>query len=55
MTCMHACMHACRLQYGAFQTVKNKGADQTAQMRKLVRPFVVRKPPKTVFLATRPI
>ena len=32
----------------------NKGADQTAQMRRLVCACVVRKPPKTGFLETRP-
>ena len=31
-----------------------KGADQTAHMRRLVCAFVVRKPPKTGFLTTRP-
>ena len=35
--------------------MNNKGADQTARMRRLVCAFVVRKPPKTGFLATRPI
>ena len=35
--------------------VNNKGADQTARMRRLVCPCVVRKPPKTGFLALRPI
>ena len=34
---------------------KNKDADQTARMRRLVCACVVRKPPKTGFLATRPI
>ena len=33
----------------------NKGADQTAWMRRLVCASVVRKPPKTGFLASRPI
>ena len=32
----------------------NKGADQTAQMRRLVCACVVPKPPKTGFLASRP-
>ena len=32
----------------------NKGADQTARMRRLVCAFVVRKPPKTSFLAAGP-
>ena len=40
--------------YDTFQNAKNKGADQTARMRRLVCAFVVRKPPKTGFLATRP-
>ena len=39
----------------AFQNAKNKGADQSASMRRLVCAFVVRKPPKTGFLALRPI
>ena len=42
------------LTYGAFQKTNNKGADQTARMRRLVCAFVVRKPPKTGFLATGP-
>ena len=33
----------------------NKGADQTARMRRLVCASVVRKPPKTGFLASRQI
>ena len=32
-----------------FQKVNNKGADQTARMRRLVCACVVRKPPKTGF------
>ena len=35
--------------------MNNKGADQTARMRRLVCVFGVRKPPKTVLLASRPI
>ena len=35
--------------------IHNKGADQTARMRRLVCACVVRKPPKTGFLASRPI
>ena len=31
--------------------MNNKGADQTAQMRRLVYACVVRKPPQTGFLA----
>ena len=34
---------------------QKKGADQTAQMRRLVCACVVHKPPKTGFLASRPI
>ena len=33
----------------------NKIADQSARVRRLVCAFVVRKPPKTGFLASRPI
>ena len=35
--------------------MNNKGADQTAQMRRLVCVCVVREPPKTGFLGLRPI
>ena len=35
--------------YETFKKVNNKGADQTAQMRRLVCACVVRNPPKTVF------
>ena len=35
--------------------MNNKGADQSERMRRLVCPFVVRKPPKAGFLASRPI
>ena len=38
-----------------FEERITKGADQSAQMRRLVCAFVVRKPPKTDFLASRPI
>ena len=41
-------------RYDTFHKVNNIGADQTAQMRRLVCACVVRKPPKTGFLATRP-
>ena len=34
---------------------QKKGADQTARMRRLVCTCVVHKPPKTGFLASRPI
>ena len=43
-----------KLRYDAFQTANNKGADQTARMRRLVCDFVVRKPRKTGFLTSRP-
>ena len=36
-----------------FQTVNNKGADQSAQMHRLVCTFVVRKTPKTGLLPFR--
>ena len=39
--------------YDTFQNANNKGADQTARMRRLVCAFVVHKPPKTGFLALR--
>ena len=35
--------------------VNNKGADQSARMRRLVCAVVVRKPPEEDFLETRPI
>ena len=35
--------------------MNNKGADQIARMRRLVCACVVRKPPKTGFLLSRPI
>ena len=35
--------------------MKNKGADQTVPMCRLVCAFAVCKPPKTGFLASRPI
>ena len=41
-------------RYNTFQKANNKGAGQTARMRRLVCACVVRKPPKTGFLATRP-
>ena len=37
-----------------FKKANNKGADQTGLMRRLVCAFVVRKPPKTCFLASDP-
>ena len=42
-------------RYDTFQKANNKGADQTARMRRLACDCVVRKPPKTGFLASRPI
>ena len=36
-----------------FPKAKNKGADQTSRMRRLVCAFDVRKPPKTALLASR--
>ena len=41
--------------YITFQKPNSKGADQSARMRRLVCVFVVRKPPKTGFLAPSPI
>ena len=41
--------------YVTFQNANNQGADQTARMRRLVCACVVSKPPKTGFLASRPI
>ena len=41
--------------YNTFQNANNKGAEQTARMRRLVRACVVGKPPKTGFLMSRPI
>ena len=38
-----------------FQNLNNKGANQTARMRRLVCACVVRKPPKTGFLASGPL
>ena len=40
--------------YGTFIQANNKGADQTARMRRLVCVCVVCNSPKTGFLATRP-
>ena len=44
-----------RLKYGTFRNVNDKGADQTARMRRLVCACVVCKHPKRGFLALRPI
>ena len=38
-----------------FSITNNKGTDQTVRMCRLVSAFVVFIPPKTVFLASRPI
>ena len=40
--------------YDTFQKANNKGADQTARMRRLVCACVVRKHPKTGFLMLGP-
>ena len=44
-----------KFMYDTFQKANNKGADQTALMRRLVCACVSRKPQKTGFLASRPI
>ena len=44
-----------KFTYGTFQKVKNKGADQTVRMHRLLCTCVVREPQKTGFLASRPI
>ena len=41
-------------RYNTIHLANNKGTDQTALMRRLVCAFVVRKPLKTGFLASRP-
>ena len=41
-------------RYDTFQKANNKGADQTARMRRLVCACVIRNTPKTGFLAPRP-
>ena len=43
-----------KLRYGTFQNANNKGADQTARMRRLICACVVCKPRKTGFLTSRP-
>ena len=43
-----------KFTYDNFQKANNNGADQTARMRRLVCACVVRKPPKTGFLALWP-
>ena len=43
-----------KITYDTFQKMKNKGAEQSARMRRLVCVCVVRKPPKTGFLRSRP-
>ena len=47
--------HLSKLTYDTFQKANDKGANQTVQMRRLVCACVVPKPPKTGFLALRPI
>ena len=41
--------------YDTFKKANNKGADQNTRMRRLVYACVVRKLPKTGFLASRPM
>ena len=49
------CNFACsKFRYDTFHLANNTGADQTEHMRRLVCAFVVHKPPKTGFLASRP-
>ena len=43
-----------KFTYETYQKANNKGADQSARMRRLVCVCVVHKPPKTGFLALRP-
>ena len=43
-----------KLRYDIFHKTTNKGADYTVGMCRLVCAFVVRKPPKKVFLASTP-
>ena len=42
-------------RYDTFQKENNKGADQSARMRRLVCTFAVHESPKTGFLTSRPI
>ena len=44
-----------KFTYKTLQKWNNKGADQSARMRRLVCACVVRKPPKKGFLASRPM
>ena len=44
-----------KFTYGIFKKANNKSTDQTVRMRRLVCTCVVCKPPKTGFLARRPI
>ena len=44
-----------KFTYKTFKKANNKGTDQTAWTSRLVCACVVRKPPKTGFLASRPI
>ena len=46
---------SCRGSYDTFQQENNKGADQTARMRRLVCACVSRKPQKTGFLMSRSV
>ena len=43
------------LSYDTFHLSNNKGTDQTVRMRRIVCAFVVCNPPKTGFLALRPV
>ena len=55
-TSLNIIIFACSMfRDDTFQNANNKGADQAARMRRLVCAFVVRKVPKTGFLASRPI
>ena len=45
----------CKPRFDTLQGANNKGADQSVRMPRLVCAFVVRKPPKTGFLMSRPI
>ena len=44
-----------KFTYGIFQKAKNKGAEQTARMRRLVCTCVIRNTSKTGILTSRPI
>ena len=44
-----------KFDYYTFQTVNNKGADQSSQMCRMVCTFVVCMPKKSDFLGSRPM